>query len=78
VGKKANIFKARYLHGNGGRRCGRHKCEGHAFYPGRSDILPRRLWLCEPRGEQMGCQKSAAAILALSPQSEGPNITERE
>jgi hypothetical protein len=40
VGKKANIFKARYLHGNCGRRCGRHKCEGHAHYPGRSEYLP--------------------------------------
>jgi len=40
VGEKAIIFKAQYLHGNCGRRCGGHKCEGHAHYPGRSDILP--------------------------------------
>jgi len=40
VGEKAKIFKARYLHGNGGRRCGGHKCEGRAHYPGRSVRLP--------------------------------------
>jgi hypothetical protein len=40
VGEKANIFKARYLHGNGGRICGGHKCEGRASYPGRSAALP--------------------------------------
>lgn len=40
MGKKAIIFKARYLHGNCGRRCGGYKCEGHVHYPGRSVILP--------------------------------------
>ena len=40
LGKEANIFKARYLYGNCGRRCGEHKCEGHAHYPGRSGDLP--------------------------------------
>ena len=40
VGKKANIFKARYLYGSCGRKCGGHKCEGHADYPGRSVLLP--------------------------------------
>ena len=40
VGKKANIFKARYLHGNCGRRCGGYKCEGRVHYPGRSVHLP--------------------------------------
>ena len=40
MGKKANIFKARYLHGNCGRRCGGYKCEGHAHYLGRSVVLP--------------------------------------
>ena len=40
VGKKANIFEALYLHRNCGRRCGGHKCEGHAHYPGRSVHLP--------------------------------------
>ena len=40
VGKKANIFKAQYLHRNCGRRCGGHTCEGHAHYPGRSEYLP--------------------------------------
>ena len=40
MGEKAIIFKARYLTGNGGRICGRYKCEGPASYPGRSDGLP--------------------------------------
>ena len=40
MGEEANIFKARYLYGNGGRRCGRYKCEGPVSYPGRSDMLP--------------------------------------
>lgn len=40
MGEKASIFKARYLHGNCDRKCGGHKCEGHASYPGRSVILP--------------------------------------
>ena len=40
VGKKATIFKARYVHGNCGRRCGGYKCKGHAHYPGRSVDLP--------------------------------------
>ena len=40
VGKKANIFKARYLHGNCGRRCGGYKWEGRVHYPGRSECLP--------------------------------------
>jgi len=40
VGKKANIFKARILHRNCGRRCGGYKCEGHVHYPGRSGHLP--------------------------------------
>jgi hypothetical protein len=41
VGKEANIFKARYLHGNFGRICGGFKWEGHVHYPGRSDALPQ-------------------------------------
>ena len=40
VGEKAIIFKAQYLHGNCGRRCGGYKCEGRAHYPGRSVYLP--------------------------------------
>ena len=40
MGEEANIFKARYLHGNCGRKCGGYKWEGHAHYPGRSDDLP--------------------------------------
>lgn len=40
MGKKANIFKARNLHGNCGRICGGYKWEGHAHYPGRSDRRP--------------------------------------
>lgn len=41
MGKKANIFKAQYLHGHRGRICGGYKWEGHAHYPGRSVSLPR-------------------------------------
>jgi hypothetical protein len=40
VGKKSNIFKARYLYRNCGRICGGYKCEGRVHYPGRSDDLP--------------------------------------
>lgn len=40
MGEKACIFKAQYLHGNCGRRCGGYKWEGYAHYPGRSVILP--------------------------------------
>jgi len=40
LGKKANIFKARYLHGKCGRKCGGHKWEGRTSYPGRSVNLP--------------------------------------
>ncbi len=40
MGKKAYVFKARYLTRNGGRICGRYKCEGPASYPGRSGVLP--------------------------------------
>lgn len=40
MGEKANIFKAQYLSRHCGRRYGRHKCEGHAHYLGRSIGLP--------------------------------------
>ena len=40
LGKKANFFKARYLHGRYGRICGGYKCEGRVSYPGRSVNLP--------------------------------------
>jgi hypothetical protein len=40
LGKEANIFKARYLHGKYGRKCGGHKWEGRTSYPGRSVNLP--------------------------------------
>jgi len=33
-GEEANIFKARYLHGRPGRRCGGHKREGGCALPG--------------------------------------------
>ena len=34
MGEKANIFKARCLHGNHGRRCGGHKRGGQCALPG--------------------------------------------
>ncbi len=77
MGKKANRFEARYLHGNGGRICGRYKCEGYASYLGRSVIVPD-FGLPMPRGIGMGWQKSADVIVALLPQSEGLNNDERE
>jgi len=40
LGKEANIFKARYLHGKYGRKCSGYKCEGRTSYPGRSVNLP--------------------------------------
>ena len=49
VGKKAKSFKARYLHGSYERRCGGHKCEGHAHYPGRSAHLPLATAVVRPR-----------------------------
>lgn len=61
MGKKANIFKARYLHGNGGRICGGHKCEGRAPYPGRS-ARPASVLLAS-RGAGMGWRMSAEAIV---------------
>jgi hypothetical protein len=39
-GKKATRFEAQYLHGTCGSRCGGHKREGRASYPGRSVLLP--------------------------------------
>ena len=39
-GEKAYIFKARYLHGMCGRKCGGHKREGRTSYPGISALLP--------------------------------------
>ena len=41
MGKKANIFKAQYLHGDCGRKCGGYKWEGHVHYLGRSAVLPQ-------------------------------------
>ncbi|AXQ49145.1 hypothetical protein EIZ41_23940 [Shigella sonnei] len=63
-GEKANIFKARYLHGTLRRRSDRHKQEGHANYPGRSARLP----LCyrASRGDGMDVQKSAEAVVSGS------------
>ena len=34
LGERAIIFKAQYLHGKRGRRCGRHKREGESALPG--------------------------------------------
>ena len=37
--KEAYIFEVRNLYGRHGRKCGRHKREGGAHYPGRSPCL---------------------------------------
>ena len=60
VGEKAHIFKARYLYGNCGRKCGGYKCEGHVSYPGSSDDLPLATAIVR---WGMGYQKSAEAIV---------------
>lgn len=66
----AIITKAQYLHGMQQRRADRHKQEGRANYPGRSDVLPLILFfffsvLLTSRDVGMGYQKSAEAVVVL-------------
>ena len=63
----AIIAKARYLHGTLRRRSDRHKQEGRANYPGRSVRLPLSYRLS--RGDGMGVQKSAEAVVVLKTDS---------
>ena len=74
--KKANRFEARYMYGERGRRCGRHKREGHAHYPGRSVVLPLATGF--GRRRETGQQKSAEAIAGCWSATEGLNMTSRE
>ena len=63
----AIITKAQYLHGMQQRRADRHKQEGRANYPGRSDVLPLIFFsvLLTSRGVGMEYQKSAEAVVVL-------------
>ena len=40
LGEKANRFKAPYLSGKHGSRCGGHKCEGERALPGEICVSP--------------------------------------
>ena len=64
----AIITKAQYLHGMQQRRADRHKQEGRANYPGRSDVLPLIFFfsvLLTSRDVGMGYQKSAEAVVVI-------------
>ena len=69
--EKANIFKVRYLYGRHGRRCGRHKRESDAHYPGRSADLP-----CATAAER---RRDGSAEVSRGHSSripdEGPNLS---
>ena len=74
--KKANIFKVRYLYGEHGRICGRHKREGGSALPG--EICPSAIVLPALRGAGMGGQKSAEGIVGLLDRAEGLNMNYRQ
>ena len=64
----AVITKAQYLHGMQQRKADRHKQEGRANYPGRSDVLPLIFFfsvLLTSRDVGMGYQKSAEAVVVI-------------
>ncbi len=61
LGEKANRFKAPYLYGKHGSRCGGHKCEGERALP--EEICQSAFALPASRGVGMGWQKSAEAIV---------------
>ena len=64
----AIITKAQYLHGMQQRKADRHKQEGRANYPGRSDVLPLIFFfsvLLTSRDVGMGYQKSAEAVVVI-------------
>ncbi len=64
LGEESNVFKAQYLYGKHGRKCGRHKCEGECALPGGDLLVCLVLGL--PRGGPMDQQKSAEGILGRS------------
>ena len=65
----AIITKAHYLHGMQQRKADRHKQEGRANYPRRSDVLPliffykKNSVLLTSRGVRIEYQKSAEAVV---------------
>lgn len=60
-GEKANRFKAQYLYGMHGSRCGGHKCEGERALPG--EICQSAFVLPPLRGGGTEWQKSAEGIV---------------
>ncbi len=62
--EKSHIFKVRYLYGEYGRKCGRHKCEGACALPG--EVCRPAIVLAALRDVVMGGQKSAEGILDTS------------
>jgi len=75
MGEKSNIFKARYLYGNHGSRCGGHKCEGRCALPGEvcryvsSETVGNRR-----REALLNRQKSAEDIVGGFDPTEGRNM----
>ena len=63
----AIITKAQYLHGMQQGKADRHKQEGRAYYPGRSDVLPLIFFsaLLTSRVVGVEYQKSAEAVVVL-------------
>ena len=69
--KEAIISKVRYLHGKHGSICGRHKQEGICALPG--EVSQPAIVLLSSRGDEMGCEKSAEAIVKVTTDLEGLN-----
>jgi hypothetical protein len=73
MGKKANIFKARCLHGNHGRRCGGHKRGGQCALPGEGSGFAIKLGGPQGPDEEAG-EVSRGHSRSLDP-TEGLNRT---
>jgi hypothetical protein len=78
LGEEAISFKARYLYGNHGSKCGGHKCEGRCALPGEicryviSESVDNRR-----REAPLNRQKSAEDIVGGFDPTEGRNMNER-
>ena len=78
MGEKANIFKARYLYGNHGSRCGGHKCEGRCALPGEVCRISQFRKVDNRRREaSLSRQKSAEDIVSGFDPTEGRNMERR-
>ena len=73
TGEKANIFKARCLHGSHGRRCGGHKRGGQCALPGEVSGFAIKLGGSKGPDEEAG-EVSRSHRRSLDP-TEGPNRT---